>query len=123
MFLFIEETKNSGDFLDHTIVHFEIPAEDVEKLKKFYQELFGWKMEKYPGPTTYYTVQTVPTDDKMMPTRAGVNGGLYPKKDAQDPANAKQINYIFGWSQSTNTARRLKNLAEKSRFLKWKLKG
>ena len=35
-------------FLDHTIVHFEIPAEDAQKLKKFYVDLFGWKIEKYP---------------------------------------------------------------------------
>ncbi len=76
-------------------MHFEIPANDIDKLKKFYQTLFGWKMEKYPGPTTYYLVQTVPVDDKMTPIRAGVNGGLYCKKDASDPALAKQINYIW----------------------------
>ena len=32
-----------------TIVHFEIPADDVDRAKKFYSELFGWKMEKWPG--------------------------------------------------------------------------
>ena len=36
--------------MDHTIVHFEIPADNVEKLQKFYSELFGWKIEKMPGP-------------------------------------------------------------------------
>lgn len=81
-------------FLDHTIVHFEIPANDIEKLRKFYKDLFGWKFNKYPGPTTYYLVETVPVDDTMMPVRAGVNGGLYEKKDASDPAMAKQINYV-----------------------------
>jgi predicted enzyme related to lactoylglutathione lyase len=29
-----------------TIVHFELPADDVERAKKFYSDLFGWKMEK-----------------------------------------------------------------------------
>ena len=82
-------------FLDHTIVHFEIPANDIEKLKKFYVNLFGWTMTKYPGPTTYYLVGTVPVDEKtMMPLRLGVNGGLYEKKDASTPELAKQINYI-----------------------------
>ncbi|MFL6321712.1 MAG: VOC family protein, partial [Nitrososphaeraceae archaeon] len=28
---------------------FEIPADDVERAKKFYSDLFGWKMEKWPG--------------------------------------------------------------------------
>jgi predicted enzyme related to lactoylglutathione lyase len=26
-----------------TIVHFEIPADDVERAKRFYSDLFGWK--------------------------------------------------------------------------------
>jgi uncharacterized protein len=85
----------SGDFLDHTIVHFEIPATDIEKLKKFYIDLFGWTMEKYPGPTTYYLVGTVPVDQKtMMPIRPGVNGGLYNRKDSSMPEMAKPTNYI-----------------------------
>ena len=82
-------------FLDHTIVHFEIPADDIEKLRKFYSDLFGWKIEKYPGPTTYYMLQTVPIDEKtMLPVRPGVNGGLFNKKDASMPDQAKPTNYI-----------------------------
>jgi len=81
--------------LDHTIVHFEIPANNIEKIKQFYVDLFGWKMEKYPGPTTYYLVETVPVDEKtMMPIRPGVNGGLYNRKDSSLPEIAKPTNYI-----------------------------
>ena len=29
-----------------TIVHFEIPADDVERARKFYSTLFGWKIDK-----------------------------------------------------------------------------
>jgi len=36
--------------VDNTIVHFDIPAEDVEKLKKFYSELFGWRIYRDPDP-------------------------------------------------------------------------
>jgi predicted enzyme related to lactoylglutathione lyase len=82
-------------FLDHTIVHFEIPAEDLEKQKKFYGELFGWKIEKYPGPGEYYLLQTVPVDDNMMPIRAGVNGGLFKKTDQMTAEQAKPTNYIW----------------------------
>jgi uncharacterized protein len=32
-----------------TIAHFEIPSDNLERTKKFYTELFGWKMEKMPG--------------------------------------------------------------------------
>ncbi len=76
--------------MDHTIVHFEIPAENVEKLKKFYVDVFGWKIEKAPGPVDYWLVETVPVDEKMMPLRPGVNGGMY-KKDMTDQ---KQVNYF-----------------------------
>ena len=34
-----------------TIVHFEIPADDVERSKKFYIDLFGLKIEIWPGST------------------------------------------------------------------------
>ena len=29
------------------IVHFELPAKDKERSKKFYSEVFGWKLEDY----------------------------------------------------------------------------
>ncbi len=32
-----------------TIVHFEIPSDDIERSKKFYSELFGWTIEKFQG--------------------------------------------------------------------------
>jgi uncharacterized protein len=81
--------------MDHTIVHFDIPAIDIEKIKKFYMDLFGWSMNNYPGPTVYYLVGTVPVDEKMMmPIRPGVNGGLYDRKDSTIPEMAKPTNYI-----------------------------
>jgi len=76
--------------VDHTIVHFEIPAEDVAKLKEFYAKLFGWKIEKMQGFTEYWNVETVPVDDKGMMVRAGVNGGMMKK---QNPEH-KPVNYI-----------------------------
>ncbi len=78
--------------MDHTIVHFEIPANDVEKLRKFYSKLFGWKIEKMPGPGAmeYWMIGTVPVDDNGMALRPGVNGGMYKR---ERPEN-KPVNYI-----------------------------
>ena len=76
--------------MDHTVVHFEIPADDVEKLRKFYSELFGWKIEKMPGPVEYWGIATVPVDEKGMPQRPGVNGGMMKR---QNPEH-KPVNYI-----------------------------
>ena len=71
--------------MDHTIVHFEIPADDVNKIKNFYGSLFGWKMEKTPGfeSMDYHMAMTVPVDDNMQPVRQGVNGGIYKRQDPQ----------------------------------------
>jgi uncharacterized protein len=58
-----------------TIVHFEIPADNVERSKKFYTELFGWSIEKWPGGENmpegmeYWLVTT--TDDKGNKALAG----------------------------------------------------
>ena len=76
--------------MDNTIIHFEIPATDVEKLKRFYAGLFGWKIAKYPGPMEYWMIQTVPVDEKGMLLRSGVNGGMYKKQQAEQ----KPVNYI-----------------------------
>lgn len=76
--------------MDHTIIHFEIPANDVEKLKKFYEEIFGWTITLAPGPIEYWIIQTVPTDQNGMPQRPGVNGGMFKKQNPQ----GKPINYF-----------------------------
>jgi predicted enzyme related to lactoylglutathione lyase len=85
---------NEGGNMDHTIVHFEIPAKNTEKLKKFYSGVFGWKIEKgseeMSGPMEYWLIETVPVDKQQRPIRLGVNGGMYKKQDEK----MKQVNYI-----------------------------
>ena len=76
--------------MDHTIIHFEIPANDVEKIKKFYSDLFDWKIEKL-GNMEYYAITTVPMDEKGNLLRPGVNGGLYKKEQPQQ----QPVNYIY----------------------------
>ncbi len=76
--------------MDHTIIHFEIPAENVEKLMKFYSGVFDWKIEKAQGPVEYWLIETVPVDEQMRTLRPGVNGGLYKKEKAE----LKPLNYF-----------------------------
>jgi len=83
--------------MDHTIVHFEIPADQPERAAKFYRELFGWEISKWEGSADqrdgfeYWMVRTVPTDEQGMPSRPGVNGGLMRR---MYPAQAP-VNYIL----------------------------
>ena len=79
--------------MDNTVVHFEIPADNVKALAKFYSTLFDWKIIHSPVEgMDYWVIHTVPTDDKGMPQRPGVNGGLYQKRPEQKGVNA--VNYI-----------------------------
>ena len=58
------------------VVHFEIPADDIEKTKEFYHEVFGWVINPVPG-MDYTIVHTGPTDKDGMPMESGfVNGGI-----------------------------------------------
>jgi hypothetical protein len=38
------ERDGNGEGDMPTIVHFEIPSDDIERSKKFYNDLFGWKI-------------------------------------------------------------------------------
>jgi predicted enzyme related to lactoylglutathione lyase len=33
----------------HTIVHFQMPSDNIERAKKFYNNMFGWKGRKNAG--------------------------------------------------------------------------
>ena len=61
-----------------TIVHFEIPADDIERAKKFYNELFGWKIEKWSGTednsSQLTSVATGQTIEYWMMTTTDDNG-------------------------------------------------
>ena len=79
--------------MDNTIVHFEIPADNIGELSKFYSSLFNWKIIHSPVEgMDYWVIHTVPTDDKGMPQRPGVNGGMFPRPPEQKGINP--VNYI-----------------------------
>lgn len=40
------------------IVHFEIPADDVERARKFYSELFGWDIKEAAPGMEYWLFST-----------------------------------------------------------------
>lgn len=58
------------------VVHFEIPADDQKRARKFYQEALGWQIEPVPG-MDYSMVITTAMDDAGQPVSAGaINGGM-----------------------------------------------
>ena len=53
------------------IVHFDLPADDPARAKKFYSELFGWKIDAVPGMEDYFLIETTGLDGSE-----GIGGGL-----------------------------------------------
>ncbi len=65
------------------VVHFEMGYDDRERMKKFYETTFGWKMQQMDKEMGNYVVaQTAETDEKgMVKTPGTINGGFYQKTE------------------------------------------
>jgi uncharacterized protein len=64
-----------------TIVHFEVPADDVERSRKFYSDLFGWKMERWPGMESgmeYWIINTTDNEGSKA-----IGGGMMKRQNPQ----------------------------------------
>ena len=71
------------------VVHFEIPADDLDRAKRFYGAVFGWNLSTtpMPGGGEYTSVVTTPVDEQtQIPTEPGaINGGMM-ERTATTPA-------------------------------------
>lgn len=51
------------------VTHFELPSDDLAASRKFYENVFGWKLEQYPG-MDYWLVTT------GEPGTPGIDGAI-----------------------------------------------
>jgi uncharacterized protein len=61
------------------VVHFEIPADDLDRAKSFYGSVFGWELQTVPMNEGEYTsVRTTDVNEQtQLPTEPGaINGGM-----------------------------------------------
>ena len=74
-----------------SIIHFDISADDVLRAKNFYEQLFGWKIKKFPaGPIEYYLIETIAATGEK-----GISGGLAKREKAyQKITNFIQVDSI-----------------------------
>lgn len=64
-----------------SVVHFEIPADDVARAQGFYRDGFGWDVSAMPG-MDYTILGTTPTNDQGMAADPGaINGGMFKRED------------------------------------------
>ena len=65
-----------------SIVHFEIPADQIERAQKFYTQAFGWQIDAMPGGIPYYMVNTTEVGPDYRPKQPGaINGGMTKRDD------------------------------------------
>jgi len=67
------------------VVHFEIPAENMERASKFYENVFGWEITKWEGPFDYWLVKTGEEDEQ------GIGGAIMPKESDEVIRNAISV--------------------------------
>ncbi len=60
--------------MPHNIRHFAITADDVERARTFYEEVFGWRFEEF-GPPDFYRIHTGNPDDP------GIHGALQKRQE------------------------------------------
>jgi uncharacterized protein len=68
------------------VVHFEIPADNIDRAKNFYGSVFGWELQTMPmGEGEYTSVKTTDVDDQtQLPTEPGaINGGMFQRDEAE----------------------------------------
>lgn len=66
------------------VVHFEMPAEDKQRVKAFYETAFGWQMQQMGSDMGEYVLATTTETNQQTgrPTQPGaINGGFYQKGD------------------------------------------
>jgi predicted enzyme related to lactoylglutathione lyase len=63
-----------GDF-----THIEIPADDLERAKRFYGELFGWPFQAAPG-FEGYEMFTLPSGGEQLGGAIGQRGTMAPQQ-------------------------------------------
>jgi predicted enzyme related to lactoylglutathione lyase len=84
-----------------SVVWFEIPADDPERARTFYSQLFGWKINPFPGTNDYWHIDTAGHDKTP-------DGALKRRKHPQEPIT----NYI-GVDSVTRFAAKIEKLGGK----------
>lgn len=74
------------------VVHFEMPAKDNARVKKFYSETFGWEMTQMGQEMgNYLLAGTTPVNQNQLALKPGaINGGFFEHRN-EEGFNAPHI--------------------------------
>ena len=80
------------------VVHFEMGAQDRERMVDFYSKVFGWETQMLGDDMGgYVVVHTTETDeDSMVKTPGHINGGFFPQnKEVKAPSVVIAVDDIY----------------------------
>src|SRR5437762_10556322 len=90
------------------VVHFEMPAEDRERMSDFYTKAFGWQTQMLGPEMGHYVVVTTTESDEGGPKKPGaINGGFFVKSNdmpAQYPSVVIAVDDISAASKKVADA-------------------
>jgi predicted enzyme related to lactoylglutathione lyase len=66
-----------------TVQFFEIPADNLERAKKFYGNLFGWKMKNFDNNTTNLDSEYLMFETADENGKPGIGGGMMKRQHPQ----------------------------------------
>ncbi|HSI53770.1 MAG: VOC family protein [Ramlibacter sp.] len=66
--------------MGNPVVHFEIPYVNRDRIMKFYQQAFGWTMNKLGEDMGNYVVVMTGSEDGPKGFRGSIDGGFYERK-------------------------------------------
>jgi predicted enzyme related to lactoylglutathione lyase len=65
----------------NSVVHFEMPYDNRERMAKFYRDAFGWQTRMLDEQMGNYVIATTTESDESGPKRPGaINGGFFARK-------------------------------------------
>jgi len=82
----------------HRPVHFEIQVPDPARSRAFFESVFGWKFQRFPGPMEYWLASTGEGAE-------GINGGLMQSPDGQTrTVNTLKVPSVDEFTQKVTAA-------------------
>lgn len=59
-----------------SVNHFEIPADDVDRARKFYESVFNWKTQSMEGMDYIFATSVKVDEDGNFSKPGAINGGI-----------------------------------------------
>ena len=91
-----------------SVVHFEMPYVDRDRMKSFYETAFGWQTQTLgPEMGNYVVATTTETDNGRPKTPGAINGGFYERPQdemGQAPSVVIAVDDIHASMRKVNEA-------------------